>query len=426
MNFWAYFTDPILRAPTIGCILMCAAASLAGVILLLQRKLLISESSSHAAYPGAIGGVLILSMFGIEYEKYTFLAVLAGALLSSWVGLKSVRLLERNWKVSSDAALCFVLAVFFGGGVLLASGLQQTQPVWVQQTQILLFGQAATLTDEHVAMYAILASTCACFIVFAFRPLQALLFDRSFSKSIGIQVRVLERIFLWLLLISIVAGIRSVGVILISGMLIAPAVAARQFSSRLKNVFWLAAMFGALSGWIGSILSVELLVPTGPMIVLVGSLFAVIGMLVSPKRGMLCRLCRQFTFRLRCLEENLLKGLWKKGTSIDRAALSRQYPEMNRVVLFRLLKQGWISKEKQTFSLTEDGRAKAASIVRLHRLWELYLTEYLGHHPAGVHRSAEEMEHVLTPELEEYLTSLLSDPQKDPHQQPIPERRGSR
>lgn len=65
---------------------------------------------------------------------------------------------------------------------------------------------------------------------------------------------------------------------------------------------------------------------------------------------------------------------------------------------------------------------KAASIVRLHRLWELYLTETLGLHVENVHRTAEEMEHILTPEMEEKLTRLLDNPKSDPHDQPIPER----
>jgi manganese/zinc/iron transport system permease protein len=423
MDLFSHFTDPILRAPTIGCILMCVATSLAGVVLLFQKKLLISETISHAAYPGAIGGIFLLSILGPEYEWFSFLAVLVGALFSSWLGLQAIRWLERKWKIPSDAALCFVLAAFFGTGVLLASGLQQVQPMWAQQGHILLFGQAATLTDEHIVMYGLLSISCFSFILLAFRPLQAILFDRMFAQSVGIQARCVERIFFWLLLISIVTGIRSVGVILISGMLIAPAVAARQFSNHLQTVFGLAALFGALSGWIGGVLAAQLSLPTGPMIVLVGAFFALMGLLGSPKRGILFRLFRQATFRLRCMEENVLKGLWKKP--MGRAALKRQYPSLLSLVLFRLVRHGWIVKtENAFFGLTDDGRIKANAIVRLHRLWELYLTEQMGRDPKYVHASAEEMEHVLTPEIEERLTKLLSDPQRDPHEQPIPARLG--
>lgn len=419
MDLLSHFTDPILRAPTIGCILMCLATSLAGVVLLFQRRLLVSETISHAAYPGAIGGIFLLSFLGPDYEWFSFIAVLIGALFSSWLGLQAIRWLEKKWKIHSDAALCFVLATFFGTGVLLASGLQQIQPMWSQQGHILLFGQAATLTDEHIVMYGLMSISCFMFILLAFRPLQAILFDRAFARSVGIRTRFVERIFFWLLLISIVAGIRSVGVILISGMLIAPAVAARQFSNHLQTVFGLAALFGAVSGWMGCVFAAQLSLPTGPMIVLVGAFFALVGLLGSSKRGILFRLFRQATFRLRCMEENVLKGLWKKP--MDRQELKRHYPSMLFLVLFRLAQHGWIMRVKDgCFVLTDDGRIKANAIVRLHRLWELYLTEQMGRDPKYVHASAEEMEHVLTPEIEERLTQLLSDPQKDPHEQPIP------
>ena len=63
---------------------------------------------------------------------------------------------------------------------------------------------------------------------------------------------------------------------------------------------------------------------------------------------------------------------------------------------------------------------KGARIVRLHRLWEVYLVNSLGLKVERVHKSAEEMEHILTPELERKLTELLDNPKQDPHDQPIP------
>ena len=427
MNFWDYFTDPILRAPTLGCILMCTAAALMGAVLFFQRKLMVSESISHAAYPGAVLGVLTLSFFGPQFEEYSFLAVLVGASFSSWLGLRAISYLERRQKIKSDPALCFTLAVFFGFGILLASWLQDSAPMWVSQVSSLLYGQAATLTDVHVRIYGTLAIVCLTVIIVGFRPLQTLLFDRAFAKTIGIQTKTVERLIFWLLLLSIVAGIRSVGVILMSGMLIAPIIVARQFSDRLKTVFLLSAAVGAFSGWLGNVLSVEIAlkyeqihIPTGPMIVLVGSVTALLAMLFSPKRGVFFRLARLAAFRLRCLEENVMKGIWKKG-SIDRAELKRLYPNSS-FAIYRLIRQGWVAKDGRSVCLTRDGRLKAGAIVRLHRLWELYLTQQLGCHAGSVHRNAEEMEHILTPELEKQLTQLLANPQSDPHHQPIPER----
>jgi manganese/zinc/iron transport system permease protein len=300
--------------------------------------------------------------------------------------------------------------------------MQESAPMWISQVNALLYGQAATLTDIHILIYGILALCSVSFVACAFRPLQMLLFDRGFAKSIGIRAKTIERLLFFLILLSIVAGIRSVGVILMSGMLIAPAIAARQFSSNLKSVFFLSALFGALSGLLGNVFSVEIAlryqiyIPTGPMIVLVGSTFAFFGLLFSPSRGVVFRFIRVWLFRLRCLEENVLKGIWKKG-KIPKVELK------SRLALHRLIHQGWVLNEGGHLRLTPDGNTRAAAIVRLHRLWELYLTEQLGCPAGRVHHSAEEMEHILTPELEARLTQLLDDPERDPHHQPIPERR---
>lgn len=435
ISFWDFFTDPILRAPTWGCILMCLASSLMGVLIFLRKRSLLSESLSHATYPGAVIGVSLFALLFPHHEEWTFVAVLSGAFASSLLGLKAIEWMELRGKVRTDAALCFVLAVFFGIGIVAASAMQASLPTWHKLVQMLLFGQAATMTDVHIAIYGCLALTVALFLFLTFRPLQASLFDRDFAVSIGISVPFLERVLFWLLLVSLIVGIRSVGVVLMSGMVIAPAVAARQFSDRLQIVFSLAALFGALSGLLGNYFSVigslalshsgqKLTLPTGPMIVLVGTAFALLSLAFAPKRGLVFRIVRILSFRLRCLQENILKGIWKKE-SLTFADLkeAHQIPLLSlRYVLWRMKRGGWLVRAGKRFQLTEDGKQKAASVIRLHRLWELYLAEELGLHAENVHRTAEEMEHILTPEMEEKLTRLLANPKHDPHQQPIPER----
>jgi len=408
-----FFTDPVLRAPTWGCILMCVASSLMGVLIFLRKRSLLSESLSHAAYPGACIGVTLFALFFPQYEEWTFLAVLFGALISSWLGLKAINWLELKGKVHTDAALCFVLSVFFGIGIVVASGMQSQLPTWHKQIQMLLFGQAATMSDIHIWIYGGLAFLVALFLFLTFRPLQASLFDRNFSQSAGIPLQTLERVLFWLLILSLIVGIRSVGVVLMSGMAIAPAVAARQFTDRLQLLFCLAGFFGALSGLLGNYLSVLLDLPTGPLIVLIGTTIAIMSLLFAPKRGLLFRLGRILAFRLRCLEENILKSIWKKGK------YSESTSPIVRTALWRLNRGGWINDRLE---LTADGKLKAASIVRLHRLWELYLAERLGFQAEKVHRTAEQMEHILTPEMEEKLTRLLDNPKHDPHNQPIPEK----
>ena len=432
-----YLTDPILRAPAWGCMLMSLSASLMGAILFLRKKSLLAESLSHASYPGVVLSFFFLAaFFPYEGEQWVFFMVLLGAFLASSLALKSIEWLEKKGKIFPDTTLCFVLSVFFGAGLTAASLMQGRYPSWFKQVQMLLFGQVATMTDVHIVIYGSLSCLTALFLFFIYRPLQVILFDSGYAKSLGVKTKWIERGIFVFLLLSIIAGMRSVGVILMSGMLIAPAVAARQYTNRLSTMLILSALFGTLSALLGYILSVEaslhwgslespLSLPTGPLIVLVSVFWAFFSLCFAKRRGLVFRLARIFSFRLSCLQENVLKNLWKKKTASLRQLSSSHSTSFFtlRFVLWRMISQGWLKCSRNEYELTGDGYQKAAAIVRLHRLWEVYLTHYLGKEPESVHRNAEEMEHILTPDLERRPTELLADPQRDPHHQPIPGRK---
>ena len=76
---------------------------------------------------------------------------------------------------------------------------------------------------------------------------------------------------------------------------------------------------------------------------------------------------------------------------------------------------------KGEYQITASGLLWGRKIVRLHRLWELYLVKCCKIAKDRVHPSAEEMEHIITEDIERELTYLLQDPKKDPHAQPIPQ-----
>lgn len=442
-SLFSFFTDSVLRAPTLGCMLMCLAASLIGVVVFLRKQSLIGEALSHASYPGVIAGILVAGIFSVKESQELSLSLLAlvGAFCTSLLGLFAIHALEKKMKVPSDAALCFILSTFFGVGLTIASEVQFSFTSLYKQTVNYLYGQAATMTDIHIAIYGILSLAVIIMIVCLYKELQVMTFDRKYAKSLGIHVKTIDFLLFLLVSLSIIIGIRSVGVVLMSAMLIAPAVAARQLTNRLPRLLILSAIFGVLSGFLGNVFSVEftdrlvqsypnarIVLPTGPMIVLVATIICILSLLFAPERGMVIRLWRVARFRQTCLCENLLKEMWRndpsKSMSIEEMGrhqtIHRWYLHF---LLYQMLHHRWIVQEKRGhYRLTEDGRYRAAKIVRLHRLWEVYLVHCLGMGREKVHRNAEEMEHILTPELERELTLLLEDPKEDPHHQPIPSR----
>lgn len=438
---FTYFTDAVLRAPTIGCMLMCLAAALVGVIIFLRKQSLLGESLSHAAYPGVILGVIVAGVFAVDENSGLSIAlmIMIGAFGTALMGLWVISFLEKRLRIRSDSALCFVLSVFFGVGLTLASHVQLAYSSLYRQVQIYLYGQAATMTDVNIVVYAILCSLIILLVVFLYKELQAMTFDRDFAKSIGVHTRAIDGCVFILIALAVVIGIRSVGVVLMSAMLIAPPAAARQYTDKMSLMLILSGVFGMVSGFLGNYLSVEgslymtaaypglrLSLPTGPMIVLVASAICLVSLLLAPNRGLLLRLYRIMRFRYQCICENLLKAIWRHGP--EKEVTLKQIQKFHTVstlylhfILVRLAANGWLETTgKGTYKLTIDGRQWAAQIVRLHRLWEVYLADYLGVGGERVHRNAEEMEHIITPELERELTLLLKDPKLDPHHQPIP------
>ncbi len=435
-----YFVDPVLRAPTVGSMLMCLAAALVGVIVFLRKQSLLGETLSHATYPGVIFGVVVAAYISPNPDEEALAAVciLTGAFIAALGGLYAIDLMERHLKIRSDSALCFVLSSFFGVGLTFASRVQVTHTSLYRKIQMYLYGQSATMTDGHIWLYGGLCILLTIVIVCLYKELQALNFDRDYARSIGISARSIEMLFFTLIVLAVVIGIRCVGVVLMSAMLIAPAAAARQYTHKLSTMLAIAAAIGAVSGFFGNYAAVEgslalqrahpqewLALPTGPTIVLVAATICLFSLLFAPKRGLILRGYRILKFRLRCLHENLLKAIWRLNpeemvpyTDIQRTQTASR-PTL-WFVLQRLTAHGWLQQDKGMVGLTPDGRRRAAQVVRLHRLWEVYLANYLGVGAERVHPNAEEMEHIITPELEAELTDLLKNPTRDPHEQPIP------
>jgi manganese/zinc/iron transport system permease protein len=196
----------------------------------------------------------------------------------------------------------------------------------------------------------------------------------------------------------------------------------------------IAAGVGALSGVGGTVISgLAPAMPTGPWIVVTALFLFLISFMFAPKRGEVIRKVRNMRNRIRIQDENVLKtiylleeqdGLAGKVRSIrDILKRRRMNIRKTRSSLGRLITGGFIDLvpgKPGGYLLTEKGRIRAMRLVRVHRLWELYLTSQVQIAGDHVHDDAESMEHLITPEIEEQLTALLGRPDTDPHLRKIP------
>ena len=279
----------------------------------------------------------------------------------------------------------------------------------------------------------ILTSLILIFVIVTYKALKVLNFDRDFAKIGGLSIKWLDHATVILIVLAIVIGIRSVGVVLMAGMLIAPAATARQFASKFWHMFVFSSLFGIAIGFLGIVCSVNgsiwlsvkygerYALPAGPVILIVATLFVVVALVFATRRGLISRMIRRKSFQMNCLEENILKYIYKAKKEVSFSDLKEvmRLPGLFLGIVLLMMK---VKNFLKGYSLTDIGVSKAKRIIRLHRLWEVYLFTCLDVQADNVHKSAEEMEHIITPELEEELIKLLGDPKIDPHNQEIPEK----
>ena len=330
-----FFTDPILAAPTWATMLMCLASSIIGVLLVVKRRALLGESISHTTYMG-IALMIYFSADLLTTSPWIFpILVIVGAFISALVGVRLIYFMEKAHKVSSDSSLCFVLSAFLGLGVLVASGMQLSHPIWIQKIQMFLYGQSATIIMPHVWVYAVLTCLIILTLYFFYPAISTTLFDPEYSDIVGVRTRFVNFLIRVLLISAIVIGIRSVGVLMMSGMLIAPAAAAKMVARRFSHMFIVAGVFGVVSGFIGNMLSVTLseslrasvegfrvTFATGPMILIVAVLLAIFFLLFSRRKGFVWRMLRRKRFLLVCNSENILKAIYKEKEKVGARALA--------------------------------------------------------------------------------------------------------
>jgi len=307
-----FFADYTLRLVAIGSAVLGATSGALGSFAYLRRQSLLGDAVSHAALPGI---VLAFMLTGSKVP----LVLMVGAGLAGWVGTLAVQLIIRRSRVPYDSALGIVLAVFFGFGLVLLTYIQKLPNAAQAGLESFLFGQAASLLKRDVVTMAVLGATALVVLILLWKEFKVLSFDPDFAASLGLPVRRLDGVLTLLLVVAIIIGLQTVGVVLMSAMIVAPGAAARQWSRRLAPMVLIAAAIGIFSGVTGSILSSYVpRLPTGPTIVLVLSAIFLVSLFMAPNRGLLWRTLRFGGLRTAPDLDPVLMHLF---------ALSRQHPD---------------------------------------------------------------------------------------------------
>lgn len=412
-RFWS-FDDPAVRTAVAGVLLLAASCGSLGCFIVLRRLSLLGDSLGHAVLPGVCGGFMVA---WAKDMRWIFAGAVLSALLASWL----IGVIQRYTRLKPDAAMGLVLSGFFGLGMALMARLSKVAGGSQAGLNVFLFGQVSAISERDLWLTGGLALVIVALVLAFFKELAATSFDEGFSTTVGINVRLVHYLLMSLTALAIVISLQAVGVVLLSALLITPAATALLLTDRLGMMVALSVMIAAAGGVLGlnlSFLKREL--PTGPFIVLVLTLFFAGAYLFSPRYGLVVRYGRRWRRSNRTRRENLLKwvylALGPDGTERatpaagapgplaeiplgELAQALAMTPGALRRQLRGLVRHGWVGMVGDTVWLTDSGIRRAGELDRNYRLWELFLTREVQIPADHVDRDAEDIEHLLTPEL---------------------------
>ncbi|MGB1268793.1 MAG: metal ABC transporter permease [Flavobacteriaceae bacterium] len=370
MDFIVYieqlFSDYTLRTITLGTAVLGAVCGMLGSFAVLRKQSLLGDAISHAALPGIAIAFLIT---GAKDSN----TLLLGALVSGLLGAFWIKSIITKTHLKSDTALGLILSLFFGFGMLLLTFIQKQPNANQAGLDKYLFGQAATLLEKDVWFMVVVTSICTVVLLLFWKEFKLLLFDADYTKTLGFNTKLIEGLITSFIVVAIILGLQTVGVVLMSAMLLAPAAAARQWTNSLSVMVVLAAVFGAFSGVVGTGISASYPnLSTGPVIVLVASVVVLISFIFSPGRGLLFKEIRFRKNRNDLKLHKTLSFMYDIAKTHDDIShphtikILNNFQGYTKKSLLKLEKERLIVVEGANWSLTEEGFHKAENLYNQH------------------------------------------------------------
>lgn len=260
----AFMQRALAAAVAIG--LVCGAL---GFFVVLRRLAFIGVGISHSA----IGGVALAVVLG--WPPLGTAAVFAVA-----VALAIARL-SRTGRLSEDA----VIGIFFSGSMALGVVLFSLRRGYQQDLFGYLFGNVLAITPGELALLAGAGAAVLGALALLFRPLLFLAFDEEVARAYGQPVAALEAALLVLLAVTVVIGVRLVGVILVEALLVVPAATATLWAAHYRAQLALSMSLGAAAGVLGLALAYALDLAAGGAIVLVSVALFFASLLLRARRS---------------------------------------------------------------------------------------------------------------------------------------------
>ena len=349
------------RVVVVGVAMLGMAAGIVGTFTLLRKRALVSDTVSHATLPGI--AVAWLVMVALGGTGKWFPGLLLGAAAGGLAAIAAVLVVRSVARLHEDAALGIVLSVSFGIGIALLGLIQQMRRGSAAGLDSFIYGKTASMLAADAMLIGVTSLILVVIAALLFKELNLLCFDAPYAASQGLPVGLLDVVMLGLVVAVTVIGLQAVGLILIVALLITPAAAARFWTHDLRLMTVLAALIGALGGFVGAGLSALVpRLPAGAVIVVTTAAGFVISVLFGTRRGLLRLLLERRRSDRRIRREHLLRALFEQveaqlgatpgrtelaASAVDRAQLAqrRGWTRAELAAALRVAqREGWLQR----------------------------------------------------------------------------------
>ena len=266
-----------MRRALVAALALSLGAAPIGVTLMLRRMSLMGDAMAHAILPGAAVGFLVA---GLNLFAMSVGGLIAGLLVALLAGV-----VARVTELKEDASLAAFFLVSLALGVTIVSA---------RGTNIdllhFLFGNVLGLDAASLVLIAAISTLSLLILALIWRPLVLECVDPGFLRSISRAGAPVHIAFLGLVVLNLVGGFQALGTLLAVGLMMLPAFTARFWTRDITAMILVAVLTGALSGYVGLLLSFHAGVAAGPAIILVAGALYIGSVLAGPVGGMLRQL----------------------------------------------------------------------------------------------------------------------------------------
>jgi zinc transport system permease protein len=269
---WPFDRDYMQLALVAG-VVVGACAPLIGTFMVQRRLSLMGDGVGHVAFAGVAAGLLA----GVWPVWTALVAAVGGAVAIEW--------LRARGRATGDLALALFFYAGIAGGVVL-TGLAGSLDAG---TLTYLFGSILTVTPGDVRTIAVLGAIIVAVVVLAWRALLSVVLDEDAARVAGLPVDGLNLALAALTAVTVVAGMRIVGVLLVAALMVLPVGAAQRLATSFRSTLIIASAIGALSAFVGLVVARQWdLAPGGTIVLVAAGTFVLVA--AVPRRGHVLRL----------------------------------------------------------------------------------------------------------------------------------------